>query len=264
MTTGKGLRYRRITQDDLALVVPMDHGISIGPTAGLRDVPETVRDVARGGATAVLTHKGLFPDLYEANAPVGTVLHVSAATSLNPDPNDKVPVATVEEAVRRGADAVSCHVNFGSETESAQVRRAGELSRACDRFGMPFLFMAYARGPDVADGHDPNTVAHIARAAAEIGADLVKTVYTGDPESFARVVEGCPVPILIAGGPKAQDREEVLEMVHDAIGAGAAGVSMGRNVFQADDPTRMTAALYAIIFEDATAKEAADVLRGTG
>lgn len=262
MTTGKGLRSRRLTRGDRALIIPMDHGISGGPAAGLRNMPETIRQVGEGGATGVLFHKGLFPEYYEADVAMGALLHISASTALNPDPNDKVLVATVEEAVSLGADGVSIHVNFGSPTESRQVAQAGRVGGECERYGMPFLFMAYPRGPGVKNPHDPTLVAHVARAAAELGADLVKVPYTGDRDSFARVVEGCPVPVLIAGGPRVGTDAELLQMVYDAMQAGAAGASIGRNVFQAEDPTAMTRALAAIIFEGVDIKRAEGILRG--
>jgi len=102
-------------------------------------------------------------------------------------------------------------------------------------------------------------VAHAARVGAELGADIVKTSYTGDPDSFGRVVESCPVPVVIAGGPKVETELDLLRMVYDAINAGARGVAIGRNVFQAEDPKLMTRRICSVVHEDYSAEEAAEM-----
>ena len=111
-----------------------------------------------------------------------------------------------------GADAVSMHINVGSETEADQLEQFGKISRDCTEWGMPLLAMMYPRGKKIVDPHDPVNVAHAARIGAEIGADVVKTVYTGDPDSFRDVIRGCPVPVIIAGGPKTSTDLELEEL----------------------------------------------------
>jgi DhnA family fructose-bisphosphate aldolase class Ia len=125
---------------------------------------------------------------------------------------------------------------------------------------MPLLAMMYARGPNIKNEHDPDILAHIARLGAELGADVVKCNYTGDVESFKKVVKGCPVPVVIAGGPKAETDREVLEMVYGAMKAGGKGVSIGRNVFQHDNPTAMVQAIAKIVHENASVEEASRCL----
>jgi fructose-bisphosphate aldolase/2-amino-3,7-dideoxy-D-threo-hept-6-ulosonate synthase len=114
----------------------------------------------------------------------------------------------------------------------------------------------YPRGRKVTNPRDPQMVAHAARVGAELGADVIKTVYTGDIESFSRVVEGCPVPVVIAGGPKTNTDREFLEMIREAMDAGARGVAIGRNVFQHPSPTRMTRAITEIAHKNKTVDEA--------
>jgi DhnA family fructose-bisphosphate aldolase class Ia len=127
---------------------------------------------------------------------------------------------------------------------------------------MPFLAMMYPRGPNIKNENEFDSVAHAARIGAELGADVVKTVYTGDPESFRRVVRSCPVPVVVAGGPRMTTDIEVLELGENSMKAGAAGLSFGRNVFQHNRPQAMSKALAAIVHNGATAKEAAKHLVG--
>jgi fructose-bisphosphate aldolase/2-amino-3,7-dideoxy-D-threo-hept-6-ulosonate synthase len=159
-----------------------------------------------------------------------------------------------------GADAVSVHINVGSETESGQLKILGETGKQCDDRGIPLLAMMYPRGKKVTNPHDPEMVAHAARVGAELGADIVKTVYTGDVESFTSVIEGCPVPIVIAGGPKTSTDREFLEMIRGAMDSGARGVAIGRNVFQHSDPTKMTKAITHIVHQNSTVDEALEIL----
>ena len=121
--------------------------------------------------------------------------------------------------------------------------------------------MMYPRGKNIPNPNAPDVVAHAARAGAELGADIIKTNYTGDPDTFKSVVQGCPVPVVIAGGPKTETDMEFLQMIEGAIEAGARGVAIGRNVFQAEDPVKMTRAISAIVHQDKTAEEAIKILK---
>jgi len=169
--------------------------------------------------------------------------------------------ATVEEAIRLGADAVSMHVNVGADSEPEMLEELGETAMICEEWSMPLLAMMYPRGKKVKNEHDPEMVMHVARVGAELGADIIKTNYTGDPDTFKDVIQSCPVPVIIAGGPKANTDAEVLKMVEDAISAGASGVSIGRNVFQHENPTKMTIAISKIVHEGITAAEAMEMLK---
>ena len=160
-----------------------------------------------------------------------------------------------------GADAVFVHINIGSGTESDQLSFLGCVSEHCDFWGMPLVAMMYPRGKGIANPNDVEVVAHAARAGAELGADIIKTNYTGNIETFRRVVEGCPVPVVVAGGPKTETDMQFLEMIEGAMKGGARGVAIGRNVFQADDPVKMTMALSAIVNQGKSAKEAIQILK---
>ena len=192
---------------------------------------------------------------------VGLIIHLSGGTSLSPDPNAKELVCTVEEAIKLGADAVSVHINLGAETDRQMLRQLGQVSERCLDWQMPLVAMMYTRGPKIQDEYNVANVKHAARVGAELGADIVKVVYTGTVESFAGVVEGCPVPVVIAGGAKMGSDEEIFNMVDGALQAGAAGVSIGRNAFQHEDPTKMVQALSKMVHHNASVEEAIQTLK---
>ena len=189
-----------------AVIIPMDHGVTVGPIKGIKSVKNIADAVARGGADAAVVHKGAATFGHRGyGRDLGLIIHLSASTALGPDPNNKVLVATVEEALKIGADAVSIHVNVGAEDESRMLSTLGEISRHCQEWGMPLLAMMYPRGRNIQNEHDVEHVSLAARVAAELGADLVKTNYTGDPDTFREVTRGCPVPVVVAGGSKTED-----------------------------------------------------------
>ena len=254
MNTGTRARLDRIGTDDRYVVVPMDHGITIGATQGLKDIESTIDGITRGGADAVLTQRGIADRVHPHKNGAGYIVHLNGSTTIGPDEEDKRVTATVEDAIRAGGDAVSFHINVGSEHEPDQITRLGELTTEADRYGMPVLAMAYARGPGI-DESDAEALGHAVRLAEELGADVIKTGYSGDAESFQHVVEATAKPVVIAGGSKGTD-EQTLEMVRGAMDAGAAGVSMGRSIFQHDDPEAITSAVSAVIHDDASAVEA--------
>jgi len=260
MVSGKEFRLSRITLAGRMLCVPLDHSITMGPIEGLERPEETIEKVARGGATCFLAQKGVLRSL---SRPVGLgmILHLSASTSLGPAPNRKILIATVEEGIRLGADAVSIHINVGGKEEPEMLQQLGEVSDRCDSFQLPLIAMMYPRGENIKDPADPETVAHVARIGAEGGADIVKTVYTGSSDSFRRVVSGCPVPVVLAGGSKVDSDRELLSMAEAVMRAGAMGVTFGRNVFQHRDPERIVRALRKVVIGSGSVEEGLEVLQ---
>jgi len=261
---GKKIRLERIIDRNSrkTVIIPMDHGVTVGPIDGLADMRTTIGKVVTGGANAILMHKGIVQAGHRgAGRDVGLIIHLSGGTSLSPDPNAKELVCTVEEAIKLGADAVSVHINLGAETDKEMLRQLGQISERCFEWQMPLVAMMYTRGPKIQDEYDVQNVKHAARVGAELGADIVKVVYTGSVESFAGVVEGCPVPVVIAGGAKMGSDEEIFNMVEGALQAGAAGVSIGRNAFQHDDPTKMVQALSKMVHHNASVEEAIQTLK---
>ena len=261
---GKKIRLERIInrKTKRTVIAPMDHGVSVGPVRGIVDMDKTIESISKGGADAVLMHKGIVEQGHRGyGKDIGLIIHLSASTSLSPDPNNKVIVTSVERAIQLGADAVSIHVNIGSETEPMMLEELGEIAETCSQWGIPLLAMMYPRGQKITNEHDVELVKHAARVGSELGVDIVKTNYTGDPDSFKEVVEGALVPVVIAGGPSVDTERELLEMTKDSIDVGGAGVAFGRNFFQARDPEKITKAISEIVHKDAEVDEALEILK---
>ena len=254
MNAGFDARLERVSTNGTYLIIPMDHGITMGAVKGLKDIESTINAVTRGGADCVLTQKGIASRVHPNTNGAGYVVHVNGSTTIGPDENDKRVTCTVDEAIRVGADAVSFHINVGSDYEPKQIEDLAELTRNAERFGLPVLAMAYARGPGI-DSSDPEALGHAVRLAEELGADIVKTGYSGDAESFQHVIESTRLPVVIAGGARGTDRATI-EKVRGAMDAGGAGISMGRSIFQHDDPEAITRAIAAVIHENASVDEA--------
>jgi fructose-bisphosphate aldolase/2-amino-3,7-dideoxy-D-threo-hept-6-ulosonate synthase len=258
LVIGKERRLKRIFSNGKTVIIPMDHGVTSGPVKGLVNMQNIIDKLVLGGADGIVIHKGIAKTVDTKG--LGLIMHLSASTKYSLNPNRKVIVSSIEEAIRLGADAVSVHINVGDEKEPEMLEALGKIADECDHFGMPLLAMMYPRGAKIISEHDVEAVAHAARLGAELGADVIKTNYTGSVETFKKVVEACPVPVVIAGGPKVETTKEILQMVYDSLKAGGAGISIGRNVFQHEDPTVMTKALTAIVHKGASVNEALKIL----
>lgn len=261
---GKAIRLERIIDrnSQKTVIIPMDHGVTVGPIEGLTDMRKAISNMVSGGANAILMHKGMVRAGHRGSGrDVGLIIHLSAGTSLSPDPNAKELVCTVEEAIKLGADAVSIHINLGAETDKEMLRQFGQISERCMFWQIPLVAMMYTRGSKIKDEFDVKNVKLAARVGAELGADIVKVPYTGSVQTFAQVVEGCPVPVVIAGGPKMGSDQEIFKMVEGALKAGAAGVSIGRNAFQHEKPDLMVRALSKMVHEGAGVQAAAETLK---
>lgn len=258
MVSGLRMRLSRMMRNGKMLCIPMDHGISNGPIPGLEDPSIIIRECAPAGLTSVIINKGILKSL-DVVPPLGILVHFSSSTSRSLSPNRKVLTGSVEEAVRMGADGVSLHINIGGREEPEMLQDLGMVAERCQNWGMPLLAMMYPRGENVNNPHDPEIVSHAARIGAECGADIIKTVYTGDVDSFARIVKSTPVPVVVAGGPKTGSDAELLRMTEDVMAAGAAGVTYGRNIFAHRNPPAMTRALARIIFDGERAEAVGDI-----
>ncbi|MBP0119372.1 MAG: 2-amino-3,7-dideoxy-D-threo-hept-6-ulosonate synthase [Nitrosarchaeum sp.] len=255
MVSGHQIRLNRILRKGKMLCIPMDHGISNGPIEGLTNPADVIYKCEMHGLTSVIINKGILKTLPKPTK-IGILVHFSSSTSLSLSPNRKMLTGTVKEAVRMGADGVSLHINIGGKEEPEMLEQLGMIANQCHEWDMPLLAMMYPRGENVKNPHDPEIVGHVARIGAECGADIVKTLYTGDIDSFTKIVKSTPVPIVIAGGPKSKTDLDILQMTEDAMTAGAKGVTYGRNIFAHSKPEKMVQALASIIFKNESAKEA--------
>jgi fructose-bisphosphate aldolase / 2-amino-3,7-dideoxy-D-threo-hept-6-ulosonate synthase len=260
LVTGKQVRLARVLKNGRMLCIPMDHSLAVGPIPGLEDPEETINQIVRGGATSFLVQKGIIKSLSKP-VPIGMIIQLSASTTLGMAPNRKVLIASVEESMRLGVDAISIHINIGGKDEPEMLQQLGMVADSCDEYQVPFIAMMYPRGENIKDHSDPVTVAHVARIGAEAGADIVKTVYTGSPETFREVVRKCPVPVVLAGGAKADSDEALLRMAEDVMKAGAMGVTFGRNVWQHSNPTLIVRALKRVVIDKASVEEAMEVFK---
>ncbi|MEO6083500.1 MAG: 2-amino-3,7-dideoxy-D-threo-hept-6-ulosonate synthase [Umezawaea sp.] len=240
ISPARRLRLNRLFRNNpqRTVIVPLDHPLSDGPQPGGGSGLNTlVGRLAFNGADAVVLHKGnvrfVDPVWFKQ---LTLIVHLSASTSHAPDPDDKVLVGTVEEALRLGADAVSVHVNIGSRQEARQLSDLAIVADACHQWNVPLMAMMYPRGPHIADSSDPATVAHAVTVAVELGADLVKTHYVGSDAEMLRLTAASPVPVVVAGGKQFDSEEALMDFVDAAMRGGAAGLAMGRNIFLAPDP----------------------------
>jgi fructose-bisphosphate aldolase / 2-amino-3,7-dideoxy-D-threo-hept-6-ulosonate synthase len=246
--TGKERRMRRlfVGPDRRCLMVPLDHGPWLGPIKGIDQPLPIVRQVVAGGANALLVSPGVARAVMPGvGTGIGIVLRVSLALGLAPEATQETPVATVETALRLDADAVAVSIFFGRGGEVETMRFLGDLTEGCSRFGLPVLAEMM---PVMGEAYKPEAIAHAARIGFELGADLIKTNYCGEVVAFRHVVASSPVPIVVAGGPRKGESDDLLPLVRDAIEGGAAGVAIGRRVWQAEDPEEMVRQIHRVLF----------------
>jgi DhnA family fructose-bisphosphate aldolase class Ia len=246
---GKKIRLNRILRGRKrkALIVAYDHAQYIGPIPGTIDPGAQIRRFAEAQVDGILmtlgTLKNCVDSLLTENQP-SVLARVDWTNWWLSDAQKKSQasrsclLARVSDALSHGADAVVSYLIMGTgepDFEANEFAKNGELARECERLGVPLIIESLARGKGVSNPNAPEWVRLHTRIASELGADLIKTDYTGDVESMRSVVQGCPTPILALGGPKHESEEAALGVIRDVAAAGAAGVIFGRNVFQAEN-----------------------------
>lgn len=264
ISIGKRVRLARILGrgDGRAFIYAFDHGFEHGP----RDFPRehldprvVMKKVVKAGVDAVMMTSGIAKATWDiwCNR-TALILKVTGKTSLRPESDQLLQsrIGGVAEAVALGADAVAATVYWGSPYEDVMLENFVSLSQECDYYGMPILQLAYPRGPSIPNMYDVEIVRYAARAASELGADLIKTYYTGSKETFAEVVRSATVPVLMSGGPKVDDPRDFLKVVRSVMDAGAAGVVVGRNVFQSENPEGMAKAIMKIVHKGLSVEDA--------
>ncbi len=244
MTTRRMKRIFR--KNGRALIVAMDHGLIDGPCAGLEQPGATIARIAAGGADAILTSYGVARRFAGELAGLGLILRVDGgATSLGDSSGPGAAFFGVEEALRLGADAVAVSAFPGSPVEVESLERLAHVIAAAHSWGLPVMAEMVPGGFDSPpDKRTPEAIALAVRVGAELGADFVKTPYT---PGFQRVVSTCYVPVVVLGGAKRGNEAAMLADIQAAIDAGGAGVAIGRNIFQAEDPAAMTAAVARVV-----------------
>jgi len=247
---GKEIRLSRIFNrvSGNALIIALDHPIAHGPIREIMDIKSVLNNVTKEKPEAIIVHKGIAAQLFHQNSSeISLIIKISSFSPFHPD-ND-VWLTNVEEAVRLGADAVSMGIHVGGKNQPELLRNLGLASDNCQKYGMPLVVHAYP-AKDLEDKE--NSIEHIiyaVRTAAELGADLVKTTYTGSEETFKRVVDACPVPVGIAGGTKKGTDEELFEIISGAIKAGARSAVIGRQVWGRENISTIMQFIQKIIHQ---------------
>lgn len=256
---GKTLRLKRFftSPSNRVLIFPLDHGVSCGPIPGLQQMEEVLRMGISGGADAFVLHKGMLRILEHFSGRIpGIFMHLSASTQLGPDFHSKVLVGTIEEAIRRGADGVSIHVNLGGSHEPEMLEQLGTIGSSCEEWQIPLLVMIYVRSTHLQQPVPDTYIAHAARVAAELGADIIKIPAPKDDAVLASITSSLRVPIVVAGGSKVSESFQFLQQIEKYLAAGVRGVATGRNIFQRDCPNGVLRAVSSILHDNIPSKEA--------
>lgn len=273
-SVGKQIRMSKLfdQKSGKSVIIPLDHGLPMGPLVGLTNVSDTLGKIIAGGCDAVILTPGQVKGgahfFYGRDSP-SLILRLDWTSmfrsTLPRSGGAHTLIASVSDAIGLGATAVITYLFIGYENddlESVNISNVAKITREADRLGVPHVVEAMGRGPRIQGRETDLEVVKLAvRMAGEIGADMVKTDYTGSSDSFKEVVDSSPVPVLVAGGTKTQTPQQALLMVSQAMQAGAAGIFVGRNAFQASNPTAMVRALRLIVHEKATVDEALRIVQ---
>jgi DhnA family fructose-bisphosphate aldolase class Ia len=261
---GKAFRLKRLIRQETnsSVICALDHGMT-SPTflSGLRDMKARVREAQQGGSNVFMLSKGFARMVVdEFNRDTSFVMLLSASAAQADKANIIVQVGQVEEAQRLGADGVVVYVALTGENEPQMIAFLAQVGRECEHLGMPFIAeaeypSAYATLDALTQEYGADYLLRNSRLCAELGADIVKTNWPGSQEKFAEIVTATQVPMVVAGGTLVSD-QELLQRMEQAMSVGAVGCSVGRNIFQHQNPRAITQALSRVIHERWSAKEA--------
>lgn len=259
---GKTTRINRIFgADGKAVMVAINHGLGMGPLAGIEYMDRTLKDIMKDAPDSLTIHKGIalrYMDDFAGKTSL--ILKCTNATRYRSP--EETAVATVEEALTLGADAIAVGLTLCGEAEAQEIERAAAFIRTAEQFGIPTVTHSYPSGKLITDEQRYNVehVAYAVRVSLELGVDIIKTFWTGSQESFAKIVKiGSPAKVVISGGPKCDTLLQCFEMTKQGIDAGAAGITYGRNVWQHPHPAAVVSGLKAIVHHNATAAEALEI-----
>lgn len=250
--------FRMFGNKGKCIVVPLDDNLISKYNDGLKDLQSKIEDIQEASPNGILCYLGTASTIDKYEIPI--ILNLTASTEYTAH-TKKVLVSSIEQAIAIDAAAVAVHINISSAYEPAMLENLGRVSEMCQKYGIPLLAIVYPRTEK--DGKDYNyedlkkeneaeytkLVCHCVRIAFELGADIIKTQYTGSVGSFRKVIQAANgIPVLIAGG-KMVDDNKLYSMVSDSIKAGGAGISIGRNVFNRKDSLVVIEKLRKIVFE---------------
>jgi fructose-bisphosphate aldolase/2-amino-3,7-dideoxy-D-threo-hept-6-ulosonate synthase len=266
---GKSMRLKRVIDPEgVSVICALDHGMTSPEfLEPLADIAKRTREAVAGGSNVIMMSKGMIRLAQSEFAPTTSLaLLLSASAGPSSDRPEIVQIAEVEEALVIGADAVVLFTALGGDTEPGMIEILAGVGRECAALGMPFIAEAefpttYATVEELKQQYGFEYLRRNVRLCAELGADIVKTNWPGDAESFGRCVQAANgIPVVLAGGSRLEDRE-LLDRMQMAIEAGAIGCSVGRNIFMHANPEAITRALSRVIRERWTAEKAHDALQ---
>lgn len=262
-TIGKQIRLAQILNplSRNAVIVAMDHGAILGPIAGIVDPRKTVELLTKGKPETFFMPSGVVKQVYPffIEHQIPFLLSIDTCVEMGPEPDYFMLSDSVMHAVQLGASGVSMHVMVGAQKTSDMLKGLAKVAEDCDNLGMPLLAIMYPTGFEKND--DVRHIKWAARIGAELGADIVKTHYTGSADSFAEVTEACPVPVMLSGGPASDDPRLFLQMLKDVMDAGGRGCAVGRNLWQYKDPLAMLEAIKSIVHRGASVNQALEFLK---
>jgi len=253
----KKLRWSRFLHpaSNRGIIVPIDHGLTLGPIPGLTSVHQLERWLPSPGITGLIAHKGMVERLGSRGLlqGIGVMVHLNGMTALAPAPapDRKEMLTSIDMAMRLGADAVSLQINFDGDNDVHNWKMMGAVVDEAQRYGMPVLTMLYDKVPDVQDGQRLTRLRHLMRACVELGTDAIKLAAPAKSEEMPVILDGFldHTPIFFAGGAVSSD-EALLGLARDVAVCGAAGLCVGRNVFQRDNAVEILARLKRVVLED--------------
>jgi fructose-bisphosphate aldolase, class I len=260
MNLGKKIRLSRIFAHPSGRLcsIAVDHfiGYNEGLPPGLRDIRTTLAAICSAQPDAVTMHKGIAAALWEPYA--GKLPFILQSSIIRVDDTAMEQIASVEDAIRLGADAIAVAAFIRGKTEAHNLRVVADYVQAAARYDLPVICHIYPRtfGEKVQVSFAPEDIAWAVRCAVEIGVDVVKTPYCGEVAAYAQIVRECPVPLVAAGGPKADTLESALGMMAEVIQGGALGATIGRNVWGFGNVSAAVRAFKAVIHERKSAAEA--------
>ena len=233
MINGKQIRLKKLLPNGRATFLALDHGFSMGPIKGLEDLDSVLSKLCDSDINGLVINYGALKNLdieSLGNCRIPIIVHISGS-GLGENAKEKFAIYSVTDALRMGADAVSLQINFNTKNESEQIVDAAKIIGQADDMGMPVLLMMYNKGTD----ENGRKLVDIVRLGIELGADIIKVDIGGDLSLLQRISKNSRIPILVAGG-ELKDSETLKQSLNDYLKHGAAGVSIGRNIFQSEDP----------------------------
>lgn len=261
MNLGKQIRLSRLfdQKSGRLCAITMDHPINRGNLPGLIGIREAMKLIVAGKPDAITMMKGIARSVFEPYAGQCALIMKCTSASQAYHPYYDAPLADVEEAVALGADAISVGMIVGGPEQAQQITFLGQISKEAEKAGMPLVAHIYPKGSMIKDQKDADNIAYAVRCGAELGVDVIKTMYSGSPDTFQKVIDACPAKVCLAGGAAGNKLEDYFKMAREALDIGLAGVTFGRSVWGDKHPTAVVLALKALIHDNSTVEQALEI-----